>query len=368
MVSYTQRDLSSLQQRWEHIRSCATVSSEVLKDVLRRIFEALKVPRRYAEITADALIFANLRCVDTHGVSRGLDYVDGIRLGEINPEPDIKVIRETPVSVLLDGDGGLGPPVAHELAERVVEKAGSVGVAVGAARNLRDVGALGYYVSKVVSSGYIGVAAANAKARVSIPGVSSPIVGTNPISIGIPSRRPVLLDMSLSVVPYGRILSYAARGEEIPEGWALDRFGRPTRSPKEAVEGYLLPIGGYKGLALAMMIDILVGPVIGGPTSLEIGGRGPYTQGGIMILAIDPTLFRDLREIEEGIERYVNTIKSLPKDPTVEVIVPGERAARCLEERSSRGIPLDGTTFSRLVKVCRELGIDISNLGISLST
>lgn len=261
VASYTRRGSSSPRKVGD---IPVTVGSEVLKDVARRIFEALKVPRRYAEITAEALVFANLRCVDSHGISRGLDYVDGIRLGEINPEPSIRVVRETAVSVLLDGDGGLGPPVAYELAERVVEKAGSVGIAVGAARNLRDVGALGYYVSKVVSSGYIGVAVANAKARVSIPGVSSPITGTNPVSVGIPSRRPVLLDMSLSVVPYGRILSYAARGEEIPEGWALDRFGRPTRSPREALEGYLLPIGGYKGLALAMVVDILAGPVIGG--------------------------------------------------------------------------------------------------------
>jgi L-2-hydroxycarboxylate dehydrogenase (NAD+) len=345
------------------------VSGEALREVMRRIFEALGVPREFAEATADALVFANLRCVDSHGVSRGLNYVEGIKLGEINPRPSIRVSRETDISVLLDGDGGLGPPIACELAVRVTEKASRVGVAVGAAKNLRDVGALGYYVSKVVSSGYIGVAVANAKARVSIPGVASPIVGTNPVAVGIPSRRrTILLDMALSVVPYGRILSYASRGEEIPEGWALNKLGRPTRSPKEAAEGYLLPIGGYKGLALAMMVDLLAGPVIGGPTSLEIRGSGPYTQGGLMILAIDPAIFRDPEEIEKDIERYAETIKSLPRDPAAEIVIPGEKASRCFEERSSKGIPLDDVTFSRLVKVAEELGVDVSELWAASST
>ncbi|MEM1794961.1 MAG: Ldh family oxidoreductase [Sulfolobales archaeon] len=339
------------------------VSSEFLKEVLRRVFEALGVPNLFAEVTADALVYANLRCIDSHGVSRGLDYVVGIKLGEINPRPVIRVVRETNSSVLLDGDRGLGPPVANELVERVIEKVDSTGVAIGAARNLRDVGALGYYVSKVTRAGYIGVAVANAKARVSVPGVASPIVGTNPIAVGIPSRkRTVLLDMALSVASYGKILSHAARGERIPEGWALNKYGKPTTSPEEAVEGYLLPIGGYKGLALAMIVDILAGPVIGGPVSLEITGRGPYTQGGLLVLAIDPALFRKLEEVEEAIENYARLVKSLPRDPNTEVIIPGERATKCVEERSQRGIPLDDETFSRLAKIAEELGISVTEL------
>jgi len=339
------------------------VSSGSLKGVLRRVFEALGVPSRFAEVTADALVYANLRCIDSHGVSRGLDYVAGIKLGEINPRPVIRVVRETGSSVMLDGDGGLGPPVASELVERVIEKVSAVGIAIGAARNLRDVGALGYYVSKVTKAGYIGVAVANAKARVSVPGVSSPIVGTNPIAVGIPSRkRTVLLDMALSAASYGKILSHAARGERIPEGWALNKYGKPTTSPKEAAEGYLLPIGGYKGLALAMIVDILTGPVIGGPVSLEITGRGPYTQGGLLVLAIDPALFRKPEEVEKDIENYAKLVNSIPRDPNTEVVVPGEKATKCAEERSQHGIPLDDATFSRLTNVAEELGVSVTEL------
>lgn len=335
------------------------VESGTLRAVLAGVFQALGVPRGYAEVTADALVYANLRCVDSHGVSRGLDYVEGIRRGEINPRPEVRVVRESAASVLLDGDGGIGPPVALSASLAAIGKARGVGVAVAAARNLRDVGALGYYVSRIASEGYVGIAMANARARVSLPGVRSPIVGTNPIAIGIPSkRRRILLDMALSVVSYGRILLAARSGSPIPEGWAVARDGRPTTDPAEAKDGYLLPIGGYKGLALAMMVDMLAGPLIGAPPSLRISGGGPYTQGGFLAIAVDPALFRDPEELERDLEEYAQMIGSLPRDGSAEVVVPGEKASRCLEERLLHGVPLDAETFGRLVGVADELGVE----------
>lgn len=338
------------------------MQADTLRNVLTGVFMALGVPSRYSAITADALVYANLRCLDSHGVSRGLDYVEGIKRGEINPSPKLRVVRETVVSALVDGDGGIGPPVAAEVAEVALKKAREAGVSVAAARNLRDVGALGYYVSKVVSAGYVGVAVANAKARVSLPGARSPLVGTNPIAVGIPAERPILLDMALSVVSYGRLVNAARRKEPIPVGWAVTKNGKPTTDPKEAMEGYLLPAGGYKGLALAIVVDIIAGPMLGAPTSHRISGMGPYTQGGFLMVVVDPALFRDPHEIEEDIKEYAETFKKITQEGVVEAHLPGERAEMCREDRELRGIPLDPEVLDRLVEVVRELGLDPSIL------
>ncbi len=335
--------------------------AEELRSLLANIFRRLGASGEHAEVTADALVTANLRCVDSHGVAAGLDLADGIRWGEVNPRPRVRVLRETEVAVLVDGDWGIGVPVAYELALRVVEKARKSGVAVGAARNIWSVGALGYYVARVAREGFVGVALANARARVSVPGARSPIVGTNPIAVAVPrGTRPIVLDMALSAVAYGRILMAARRGERIPEGWAITRDGRPTTDPREALEGYLMPAGGYKGLALAMVVDVLCSALAGAPYSLKIGGRGPYTQGGFLVAALDPGVFREHGEFAEAVEEYVQTLKSLPREPGAEIVVPGELGDRCFEERSARGIPIDDETWAKLVELAGELGIPVS--------
>ncbi len=337
------------------------IQTDELKSLLFNIFKGLGVPDEHAMIVSDSLVLANLRGVDSHGVSRGLDFINGIKNGEINPSPKIKVVKETDVSILIDGDRGIGIPVAYYLTLRVIDKAKRLGVSVGAARNLWNVGALAYYVMKAAREGLIGIALANARARVSVPGVKSPIVGTNPIAIGIPTKdEPIVLDMALSTVAFGKIVLALRKGEKIPEGWALTKNGRPTTDPKEALEGYLTPVGGYKGLGLAIVVDILSSILINAPYSLAITGKGPYTQGGFLMTALNPVLFRDYDEFIEALSAYINMIKSLPREPGVEVLMPGEPEYRTYLKRVKEGIPLDDEIWSQLVKVANELGIKCS--------
>ncbi len=336
------------------------LKADELKALLVRVFGSLGVSKEHSEVIADSLVTANLRCVDSHGVSRGLDFINGIKWGEINPRPNIRVVRENEISVLVDGDRGIGIPVAYEVTLKVIEKAKKVGLGLGAARNLWNVGALAYYVTMIAKEGLIGVSLANAKARIGIPGIKSPLVGTNPIAVAIPTGNgPLVLDMALSTVAVGKIVLAARKGERIPEGWALNKEGKPTTDPKEALEGYLTPVGGYKGLGLAIMVDILCSIFIDAPYSLIIGGKGPYTQGGFLIMALSPNLFRSDAEFVRDLRNYVETLKSLPKEPTAEVLMPGEPEARCFEERSAKGIPLDDGVWEQLVKVANELGIPI---------
>lgn len=336
------------------------VQAGELRSLLAEVFKRLGLPEDHALVTSDALVNANLRCVDSHGVSRGIDFINGIKCGEINSKPEIKVVRESEVSVLVDGDRGIGIPVAYYTTLKVIEKARKLGVGVGAARNLWNVGTLAYYVMMVAKEGFVGIAMANSKARVSVPGVKSPIVGTNPIAVAIPAKgEPIVLDMAISTVAVGKIVLALRRGERIPEGWAVTKDGRPTTDPRDALEGYLLPIGGYKGLGLGIVVDILSGILADAPYSLLITGKGPYTQGGFLIIALDPGLIRDRREFIEELDRYVATIKSLPKDPGVELMMPGEPEARCYNERLSNGIPIDESLWEQLVSVARELGVRV---------
>jgi LDH2 family malate/lactate/ureidoglycolate dehydrogenase len=336
------------------------VSPDELKSLLFKVFKALNVYDEHAELIADSLVCANLRCVDSHGVSRGLDFIYGIRIGEINPRPNIRVVREDSASVLIDGDRGIGIPVAYEVTRRVIEKAKRLGVGVGAAKNLWNVGALAYYVMKVVNEGLVGIALANARARISVPGVKSAIVGTNPIAVGIPTTsEPIILDMALSTAAFGKIVLAARKGEKIPEGWALNKEGKPTTDPKEALEGFLLPVGGYKGFGLAVVVDILCSIFIGAPYGLVISGKGPYTQGGFLIMSMSPNMFRSYDEFVKDMSNYVSTLKSLPKDPGVEILMPGEPEARCYKERLSKGIPLDDEVWDQLIKISKELGINV---------
>lgn len=336
------------------------VRADELKALLVKIYESLGVSRDHAEVVADSLVNSNLRCVDSHGVSRGLDFINGIKVGEINPRPNIKVLRESESSVLVDGDRGIGIPVAYEVTLKVIEKAKKSGVGVGAARNLWNVGALAYYVMRIAREGLIGISLANAKARIGLPGVKSPLVGTNPIAVAIPTGDgPIVLDMALSTVAAGKIVLAARKGEKIPEGWAITKDGKPTTDPKEALEGYLTPMGGYKGLGLAIVVDILSSAFIGAPYSLIISGKGPYTQGGFLVIALNPNMFREFEEFVRDVRNYVETLKSLPRDPGVEVLMPGEPEARCFDERSVKGIPIDDGVWEQLAKVANELGIPL---------
>ena len=219
---------------------------------------------------------------------------------------------------------------------------------------------LAYYTMTIAKEGYIGLALANAKARVSVPGVKAAITGTNPISIAIPTKKdPIVLDMALSIVPIGKIVLALRRGEKIPEGWALNKNGEPTTDPVEAFQGYLLPIGRYKGLALAIIIDILCSVFIGAPYGLKIHGKGAYTQGGFIVAALKPNIFRNYYEVLEELEEFITAVKSLPKSANVEIMMPGEPEMRCYKKRLEKGIPIEEEVWEKVLKFASELGVGV---------
>jgi LDH2 family malate/lactate/ureidoglycolate dehydrogenase len=336
------------------------VSHEVLSKFSTEVLTKVGVPREYAEVVSDQLILANLRGVDSHGIIRLPVYVRGILEGDINPNPKIKILKEGTSYLLVDGDNGIGQVVALKTTELVIKKARESGVCVAGIRNLKHIGMLAYYVLKIVDNGMVGLVTANASPNIAPLGCKKPITGTNPLAIGFPvsGRPPIILDMAMSVVARGKILVAAHKGERIPEGWAMNKEGRMTTDPKEAIEGILLPFGGYKGFGLAVAIDILCGIVLGGGYSLKMR-RSFYSQGGVVIGAVDVGVFRPYNEYLMEIEEYIKEVKATPTADGSEVLLPGEPEYRNYLDRVKNGIPIDDETLKELKELSIKYGVDL---------
>uniref|UniRef100_A0A7C5XJ56 Ldh family oxidoreductase n=1 Tax=Ignisphaera aggregans TaxID=334771 RepID=A0A7C5XJ56_9CREN len=335
---------------------------KVFADELHRFtsecFVRYSVPKEDADIIADHLVLANLRGVDSHGIIRIPVYIEGIKKGYVKPFSKPQIIKETAVSVLIDGGGGLGIPIATKAIDIAIEKCRSVGLAVVGVRNLGHVGMLAYYTLKIARNNLIGLAAANGPALVAPWGGAEPVFGTNPISIAFPtSSKPIVIDMATSAIASFKIRLAALKGEKIPEGVALTKDGKPTTDPKEA--HLLLPFGGYKGYAIALTIEILSGILVGGLLSKNVINHGS-TQGGFFVLAIDPTMFREYNEYLKDIDTLTKMIKSCkPAQGFNEILLPGEPEDRIYEERLRSGIPIDINTWKMLTEVAKELNIEL---------
>ena len=272
------------------------VSHRDLLEFARECFRRVGVPEEDAGIIADHLVLANLRGVDSHGVIRIPYYIEGVEKGYVRARSEIRILRETRATALIDGGGGLGIPVAVKAIRLGIEKAKSGGIAVVSVRNLGHVGMLAYYTLKITEQKLIGLVTANAPARVAPWGGAEPVFGTNPISFGFPAReKPIIIDMATSVIADFKIKLAALKGEKIPEGVALDKSGKPTVDPKEALEGCLLPFGAYKGYSFSLIVEVLSAVLSGGSLSKQII-RQPSTRGGFFVMILDPTAFRSYRE------------------------------------------------------------------------
>ena len=335
------------------------VSAKQAQDFCVECFEKYGVPRKDAENIADNLVLANLRGVDSHGIIRIPYYVEGIRKGFVQRSSEIQVAEESSSITLLDGGNGLGIPVATKATGMAIDKAKSTGVGVVGARNLGHVGMLAYYMKKVVGQGFIGFACVNAPA-VMIPwGGKENTFGTNPLSVGFPvdGGNSIILDMATSGIARFKITVAARRGKEIPEGVALDKDGKPTTDAQEALDGFLLPFGGYKGYGLVMAVEVLSSALLGALQSKYIE-KHASTQGGFFLTVIDISRFRDYEEYKKDIQHLIGNVKACPPmDGFTEVLLAGEVEDREAEKRMRDGIPVEDATWQELIKLAEELGI-----------
>ncbi len=337
-----------------------------LRSWTEKIFEKAGVPAADAVLVTDSLIEANLRGVDTHGITRMLKvYIDRIKAGVMNAETKCTIVREKASTALIDCNNGVGQVASHFAMDKAIEKAKTTGTAFVATTHSNHFGAGAYWAMKALEHGMIGFACTNGPASFAPTGGTFPMLGTNPFAVAIPTAKelPFVLDLATTVVARGRIILHAKQNLPLQPGWALDAKGRPTIDPHEAVKGLLAPIGGYKGYGIALAIDIISGIMTGSnygthfPGFLADNMEDPSDIGSIFA-AISIDSFIDIPEFTAGIDKAIQEIKACPKAEGVEKIyIPGEIEAGIRAERLKDGIPLPEAVVEDFAALGESMGI-----------
>jgi L-2-hydroxycarboxylate dehydrogenase (NAD+) len=328
---------------------------------------AAGLPADDAAKVAALMTEADLTGADAHGVFRLPQYVRRIRAGGFNTRPDIRVEKTAAATALVDGDNGMGHLAVSRAAETAIELAREAGVAWVGVRRSNHAGTAGLYAVMPAEHGMIGLYAAVANANhMAVWGGTEFLLGTNPLGIAVPSGDgPVVLDMATTVVSYGTIKKYALAGREMPEGWLVDtQTGGPLTDPKRSAEGLLLPIGGYKGSGLAIMLGLLAGTLNGAAFGRDVidfnANQEDATDTGQFIVAVDVKRFVPLETFIAETDRHLADLRASKRLPGVEQIrLPGDRRRACRAERLRDGVPIPAALTMQLDKLAAELGIAV---------
>jgi len=335
--------------------SDVVVSYERLAEIGIKALELLDVPAEDARRTAEALLYADLRGVESHGIQRLLMYAPRLKKKLINPRPNIAIDNLGPAMSLVNGDDGLGPVVASRAMEEAIRLAREGGLAFVGCRDSNHFGAAAPFAQMACDEKLIAMVGTNAFPTMAAWGGSKNVVGNNPFAIGVPcdGDPDFMLDIALSVSSRGRIRSIAKAKQRIPAGWAVDAKGQPTTDPVEALKGFVLPIGGHKGYGLALAIDMMAGVLTGagfsnGVKSMLQQGDQPQHVGHFM-LVIDPVRFMPWECFAARMKELRDSMRAAPPlDPQQPIMIPGEPEARIEQRRRVDGIPMSGDAFELL--------------------
>jgi (2R)-3-sulfolactate dehydrogenase (NADP+) len=307
-----------------------------------------------AEATARHLVRAEEQGLPTHGMSRVPFYCAMLRNGRADGAAHPAMVADRAGVCLIDNRDGL-PYVSAEWAVReATQRARRNGIAFAGIRNSAHVGVLGIHLLAVAEAGLVGFAFTNSPAAIPPWGGRKPLFGTNPVAAVFPrnNAQPVVIDLALTTVVRGRIMMAMRKGERIPEGWALDRHGKPTTDPKEAIEhGSLFPIGGAKGAMLALMFELvcaaLTGAAIGPEADSFFSEEGNKPRIGQAFIAIDPAALAGMDKFSERTETVVATML---EDP--EVRLPGARRFAAEKAARAGGIDVADDLLAQIEKLC----------------
>jgi LDH2 family malate/lactate/ureidoglycolate dehydrogenase len=327
--------------------TATTISHDRLRDWATRVWERAGLPAEMAAVAADALVSANLRGIDSHGVLQMGVKVRRVLSGVMNARPDLRVVGGGPAALLVDGDNGVGMVVSAWAMRQAMQRARETGVALAGARRSNHFGMAAYYAQLAAAEGMVGLCATNSAACMAPWGSITPYFSTNPLAFAAPGgiEGGITLDMATSQVAWGKVELAARAGQKIPLTWATDQNGRPTEDPQAAMKGLMLPLGGYKGSGLAMMIDILAGILTGAAFGSHIPDfyLEPDKPEGVghFFLAIHIEHFMPLATYTARIEQMVAEVHACqPAEGVERIYVPGELEAETRARRLREGIPL----------------------------
>ena len=336
------------------------VPAEHLERLVTDIFVAAGTPDDLAQQVAHSLVEANLAGHDSHGVLRVASYLDFIRQGRIQPASRPETVQEGPATALVDGRWGFGQVTARYAMALAVEKARAAGVAAVAAVRCNHIGRLGEWTEMAAAGGVVGfccVAIGGGPTAAAPYGGARRAFGTNPLSFGIPvDHTPaVVSDFATTVVAEGKLRYAREKGVPLPEGWILDKEGRPSRDPADFYAGgTILPFGGHKGYALALVVELLSLALTGADAAPQPDGW----HSGALFLCLNPAAFRSIEAYDRGVTAILQRVKAVPPAPGFEeVLLPGEPERRTRAERSRDGIPLPDATWETLRQCAAELGV-----------
>jgi len=324
--------------------------------IVKNIFTKHKLSSKHAKICANAIINAELVGAHSHGLSRLKMYCDRIKKKIINPNPKIKVRKISQSITHIDANDSIGFVAADLAINTAIRNAKKTGIALVAVKNSGHYGLSGYYVEQAVKKNLIAMCFTNAPPAIAPHGALKTLFGTNPICFGTPtsSKVPFILDTSVSMINRGKIRVAAKTGKKIPEGVALDKFGKPTTDAKKALAGVQLPIAGFRGSGLAWMVDILSGVFTGG----NHGGKvkdpfddfsGPQNIGHLFFV-MKPNLF--VGNYSQRIKENIKRIKRLPKIKGVkEILYPGQSKQQRYKKNLNKEISIPANIAEDLKKL-----------------
>ncbi|HXZ34730.1 MAG TPA: Ldh family oxidoreductase [Thermodesulfobacteriota bacterium] len=356
-----------------------TVWAKPLTEFCQRVFEKLGMPPEDGFTTADVLVLADLRGIDSHGVARLRRYFTGLKNGMMVARPQMKVAHETPLTALLDGGAALGQVAGKRGMEMAIEKALKNGVGFVAVRNSNHYGIAAYYSLMALKHDLIGISLTNSDAYVVPTFGKEVMLGTNPISVTVPAmeERPFVLDMSTAVATLGKFEVYSRMGKKIPLGWATDEKGRSSDDPTRVIAnirskagGGILPMGGegeesggHKGYGLDLLVDILCG-VLSGSGYLNLlypktpDGKPLPSKVAHFFGALRVDYFRPVQEFKKDMDDLIRRLRNSAKaEGQTRIFIHGEKEFELEEKYRKEGIPLYFKVYDDLKAIASELGV-----------
>ena len=352
------------------------INHETLKKYCTEILIKNGVTPEEAEICSDVLVAADLRGIPSHGTARLDLYVDTIKAGVANVKGDIKIIKETPNSLLIDGNGKMGQAVSFEVMNKIIEKAEKTGIAMATVKNSNHYGIAGYYAMMALPHGMIGISMTNS-AALGIPTFGTKVkFGSNPIAFSAPAKKEkaFVLDMSTTVVTRGKIEVYSREEKSMPDGWTVGKDGLTTNNPKELLAGMeskdggggILPLGGlgevlggHKGYGLGVMVDILTGVLAGSDFADNVPNTGTHLSPvSHFFAAIKVENFRDLESFKGDMDLLLENLRTTP--PAVgetRVYYAGLKEYEAEEYNIKHGVDILDKVYNMLCGLGNEFGM-----------
>lgn len=328
------------------------VSHTVLQSRIKELLIAVGENTENAETASYYMMLCDARGVTTHGSHMMNPICDRRAVGQLNFPTRLETLVDEDALTLIDGNDGLGQVAANYACELVARKARKSGIATVMLRNTNNVGALGPYVEKLARQGLVAFMCCNASPAMAPWGGMEQFMGTQPFAVGIYTGNDTVFsaDMATANVARGKIRKALREGQSIPDTWALDKDGKATTDPKAAIEGIVLPMGGPKGSAIALTIDIIAGMLSGSNYAPNVKAIH-YPEGkagiGVSIIAVDIAHFMPLVEFEEKIQAYMESIRTMKKADGVDrIFIPGEIEQTRIKNSIAEGIELTDTAIN----------------------